>query len=151
MRATILLVIVLLAPAMGEAQINIRPGQYEVTLEMNMPIPADAQKAVLDAAGFNKQKRLECFTADDVKDMKNIAQYFTRETEGLGCKIADLKTTGNKLTFNMTCEEDELRMTSTTEMTFGTDSMTSFTRAKYDELGESTVKTSAKRVGACTK
>jgi hypothetical protein len=150
MRASsVLFVIVLAAPIASEAQIGIRPGQYEVTLEMKMPIPAEGQKAVLDAAGFDKNKRLECITADDVKDMKDIAQFFTREADGM-CKISDLKTTGNKLTFNMACEE-ELKMTATTEVTFGTDWMTSSTTAKYGELGTATVKTSAKRVGECPK
>ena len=131
--------------------VNLRPGQYEYTLEVNLGIPAEGQKAILDAAGFQKQKKLECLTAEDVKDMKNIAQFFAREGEDMNCKMTGLKTAGNKVTFNTTCEEDDVKVTSTTEMTFSTDSFTGLTKAKDNEGRVTTIKASAKRIGECTK
>ena len=39
---------------------------------MKMAVPKEAQKAVLDAAGFNRQqKRLECITPDQAKQAKD--------------------------------------------------------------------------------
>src|SRR5918999_3415944 len=113
----ILIVVVLLATSVLDAQIAIRPGQYEYTLEMNMGEAKEAGKAVMDAAGFQKNKRRECLTPDDVKG--DIAQVFARGMEmGEECKMANVKTVGNKLTFTTTCVEDELRMTMSSEMTF---------------------------------
>jgi ribosomal protein S13 len=129
--------------------VNLQPGQYEYTLEMNLGIPEEGQKAVMDAAGFDKQKKLECLTAEDVKDMKNIAQFFAREGEEMNCKMTGVKTTGNKVTFNTTCEEDDVKVTSTTEMTFGTNSFTALTKGKDNEGRVTTIKASAKRIGEC--
>ena len=139
-----------LAPVSG--QVQLRPGQYEVTLEMNLAgIPTEAQKAVTDAAEFNKNKRLECITAAELKEGKgiDIARLFAREAEEANCKMSDVKTIGNTLTFTTTCVEDDIRMTMNTEMTFGPDSMTGFTTSKDNEGRTSTVKTRAKRVGDC--
>lgn len=150
MRAsTALFVIVLLAPAASEAQIAIRPGQYEFTLDMNLGIPAEAPKAVLDAAGFKNQKRLDCITADEVKG--DVSKLFAREAEEQNCKMSGVKTTGNKMTFTTTCEEDGVRTTMSTEMTFGTDSFTGVTKGKDHEGRAISSKMSAKRIGECTK
>lgn len=134
--------------------VNLRPGQYEYTLEMDLGIPAEGQKAVLDAAGFQKQKKLECLTAADVKDVKTFAQSFSHpDLADMNCKISDSKSTGNKMTFNMTCVEDDVRMTMRTEMTFGTDSFTTVTNV-IDDKGRVTTaggKMSAKRIGECPK
>jgi len=127
---------------------SLRPGQYEYTLDMNLGIPAEGQKAVLDAAGFQKQKKLECLTAEDLKDMKNMAHP---ELAELNCKISDPKSTGNKMTFTMTCVDDDVRMTMNTEMTFGTDAFTTVTKGKDHEGGVTTAKMSAKRIGECPK
>ena len=140
--------------AAASAQIQLRPGQYEVTLEMNLAgVPGDAPKAVTDAAGFNKDKRLECITADELKEGKgtDIARLFAREAEESNCKMSDVKTAGNKLTFTTTCVEDDVRMTMQTEMTFGPDSMAGVTTSKDQQGRTSTVKTTAKRVGECKK
>ena len=63
MRAlNIVLVVVFLVAAPAAAQVTVRPGQYEVTLDLDLGIPKDAPKAVLDAAGFKNDTKLECFT-----------------------------------------------------------------------------------------
>jgi hypothetical protein len=58
MRAfTTVLVLVLVAGVVGTAQIAIRPGQYEFTVDMKLDgVPADAPKAVLDAAGSRSRR-----------------------------------------------------------------------------------------------
>jgi hypothetical protein len=143
--------LVLASPATGSAQIQLRPGQYEITLDMNLPVPREAQNAVLGAAGFNKQKRLQCITADEAKEAKDIAAFLARDLEESNCKMSDIKTTGNKMTYTTTCVDDDIRITMNTEMTVGPDSLTSFTTGR-DSLGQtSTVKATAKRIGECKK
>jgi hypothetical protein len=139
---------VLLAATVASAQLTIRPGQYEVTVDMKLGgVPAEASKAVLDAAGFQNQKRLECITADDVKgDMRAM---FAREMEGSNCKMSDTKTTGNKMTFDITCDEDGIKMSGTTEIIFDGDSFSTLGTMKDNQGRVSTVRTMAKRVGDC--
>jgi hypothetical protein len=146
----ILIVVVLLATSVLDAQIAIRPGQYEYTLEMNMGEAKEAGKAVMDAAGFQKNKRRECLTPDDVKG--DIATVFMRGMEmGDECKMSNVKTIGSKMTFTTTCVEDELRMTMNTEMTFAGDSFAGVTTSKDQQGHVTTMKMSAKRVGDCTQ
>ena len=152
MRAPKILLVAAMSTSVAAAtQISIRPGQYELTVAMKLAIPGEGQKAILDAAGVNDQeKRLECFT-DDVKDAKGLVDLYSRELGSENCKMSDVKTTGNKMTFTLACQEDDVRMTGTTEMTFSTDAFTSFSTMKDADGGVSTVKMSAKRVGACPK
>ena len=134
--------------AAAGAQVNFRPGQYEITFEMDLGIPREGQKAVLDAAGLDKGKRLECMK-DEVKNADDLAKLFAREADDTSCKIGDVKTAGNKMTFTMTCDDDGVKMTSTTEMTFGPDSFTSVSKAKDNGGRTSTIKSSGKRIGDC--
>src|SRR5262245_21506310 len=113
----------ILVPAMQllAAQAQPRPGQYEVTLEMKLPVPKDATKAVLDAAGFDKNTRREFITAEELKGPNGLVSYLTREAEAENCKVSNVKSLGNKTTFTTTCEADGIRMTSNTEVTYGAD------------------------------
>jgi hypothetical protein len=142
-------VVVFLAAASAAAQVAIRPGQYEVTLDLDLGIPKEAPQAVLDAAGFKKQKRLECFTAEDVKG--GFVKILNDEAAEQNCKTSDMKTTGNRMTFTMTCQEDDVRMTMSTEMTFTGDSFSGVTKGKDPEGRMTTSRFSAKRVGDCQK
>jgi hypothetical protein len=144
MRArNILLVVVLLSPAASDAQVSIRPGQYEYTFDLDLGIPPEGSTAVLDAAGFKNQKRLECITADEVKG--GLSKLFAQEAEEQNCKMSNVKT------FTMTCEEDGIRITGNTEITFDTDSFTTVASFKDPDGRVRTSKVSAKRVGECTK
>jgi hypothetical protein len=150
MRASkIWVVVLLLAPVVVTAQMSIRPGQYEVTLDMDLGVPKEATDAVLREGGFKGQKRLECFTAEDVKG--DAWKMFAREAEDQNCKMSDQKTTGNRMTFTTTCEEDDVRVVTTTEMTFGPDSFSGVTKGKDDEGRTIVSKWRAKRVGDCPK
>ena len=151
MRAfTIVLVLVLLPCVVGTAQIAIRPGQYEFTVDMKMDgIPPDAPKAVLDAAGFKQQKKLECLTAEDVKGgvMKMLAREMAAEDT---CTQSDVRSVGNNLTFTLTCVDDGVRTVIRSEMVFtGSDSFTGVATSKDSEGNAATVKTAARRVGDC--
>ncbi|HEY7448244.1 MAG TPA: DUF3617 domain-containing protein [Vicinamibacterales bacterium] len=149
MRArNILLGVVLLVPAVSDAQVNLRPGQYEYTMDLDLGIPSEGTKAVLDAAGVKNQKRLQCLTADDVKG--DLSKLFA-EAEEQNCKTSNLKKTGSKITFTMTCEEDSIRIISNNEITFDTDSFTTVTTFTDPGGHVRTSKVSAKRVGECPK
>jgi hypothetical protein len=152
MRIAVLLTIVLLPPSAGDAQMAIRPGEYEVEMQMDFGQPgsAEAGKAVLDAAGFEKNKRRECITPEDVQT-HDVLKLMAAEMEDMDCKMSDQKTVGNKLTFNMTCVEEGTRMTLATEMTFGPDSFTSVTKGKDPEGRPIVGKVHAKRIGECKK
>jgi hypothetical protein len=134
MRAsTIVFIAALLVPLASAAQpLPIRPGQYEYTI-----------------AGFENQKTLECLTAADLKG--DLAEVFAREADDLKCTASDIKTTGNRMTFITTCQDDDLRIAMDTEMTFGSDSFTVVTKGKDLAGRMSTTKLSAKRVGECSK
>ena len=148
-RSALSLLILAASLATADAQTMPRPGQYEVTLDMNLAIPAEAQKAILDAAGIKKQKRMECITAEDLKGANDMAAWFAREAAEANCKMSDVKSTGNRLTFTTTCQDDDIRMISTTEVTFDGDSFATSTKATDHDGRVSTVKSTAKRVGAC--
>lgn len=134
MRASKLLFVgVVLAATSSEAQqLPIRPGQYEYTIE-----------------GFENQKTLECLTAADLKG--DLAEVFAREADDLECRASNIRTTGNRMTFITTCQEDDLRVTMDTEMTFATDAFTMVSKGKDLAGRKSTTKLSAKRVGECPK
>lgn len=151
MRVSLLLcAAAMLVPGVLDAQIRIRPGQYEFTVNMDLGLPKEAAGAVLGGAGFKNHKKVECLT-DDVRDANDVVKLFAEQEEMENCKIADVKTTGNKMTYTMTCLEDDVRMTMHTEMTFGVDSFTSVAKGD-DGVGHlTTVKTSARRIGECPK
>ena len=151
MRTLTIVLVIVLAAAAASAQISIRPGQYEYTLQMNMPIPKEASKAVLDAAGFDKeQKRLDCITAEDAKQAKeDVVKFFAKEMDPQNCKMSDVKITANTLTFTATCVEDGMKMVINNQMTFGVDSFTGVGTMKGDGGLSSTTRMTAKRVGEC--
>jgi hypothetical protein len=151
-------VVVLLAPVAADAQIRVRPGQYEYTMQMDLGQSGgkEALDAVLNAAGGKRdagtQKLLQCITPADVKDMQDpdsIVKLFASEIEGDGnCKVSDVKTAGNKLSYTVTCVEDRSRMTMNTEMTFNGDTMTGVTKGTADGRPINSTLT-AKRIGEC--
>jgi hypothetical protein len=141
--------LVLLAPVVT-AQVTIRPGEYEYTVDMKMAVPKEAAKAVLDAAGFKDQKRRDCITADQARQAKeDVVKFFAQEMQMESCKMSDVKIGGNTLSFTSTCVDDGKKMVMNTEMTFGVDSFSGISTMKGDGGVASTTTTTAKRVGEC--
>jgi hypothetical protein len=124
------------ASTAGWAQISLRPGQYEVTAEMN-----------LAGTVVNPGKDLACITAADVADATRI---LVREEYAEGCKVSDVVKSGGKWTFTATCEEEGERYTATCEVEFGTDSYTGSMRMEDEKGRTTTIKMSGKRVGDCS-
>jgi hypothetical protein len=135
--------------AVGSAQIKLRPGEYETTIELNMAgVSREEQQAL---AGLLNQKQIsrQCKTADEVGDAANFAKALAQEGSDLNCKISDTRTSGNKMTFVSTCLQDGERMTSSNEVTFGPDTYTVVMIAKDGADQTSTFKITSKRIGEC--
>jgi len=144
--------LVLLLPAASAAQITIKPGQYEYTMNLDLGDAKAAGDAVLGGAGFKNNKRVECITPEDVKE-KDAFKILNRAMteDGGNCKMSDAKTVGNKMTFTTTCDEDDMHMVMHNEMTFVGDSYVTVTKVKMPDGQTRTSTITAKRLGDCPK
>ena len=140
---------VMLVPtiAVSAAQIQLRPGQYEVVLEIDRTVTRGAHHD----AGFHREKRIDCFTAQQLKGPAEIAKLFASDADGANCKTSDAKTTGNKMTIATTCQERDARTTFDTEFAFNGDLITILTEVRDDKGTASTIRITATRVGDCKK
>jgi Protein of unknown function (DUF3617) len=118
--------------------VNLRPGQYEMTVELNMP---GGQKMA-------PIKQTDCITADDLKD---FTKAFQDPDFAKTCKVSGYTATASKVTFNTDCTEDGQRMTGKTEMNFTSESFTGLTTTKDGDGNVITMKMSGKRIGECPK
>ena len=118
----------------------IRPGRWEVTMQMQMagsPIQ------------MPEMKTTRCVTPEDVKDP---ARSLPSGPEGRGgqksdCKVDDYKVSGNTATWKMACTTPQA-MTGTGEMTFTDDSYTGTLKTDMAQ-GQMTMKMAGKRLGDC--
>lgn len=133
--AVALTVAVLETAALAQT-VNMRPGKYEVTMEM-----AVAEFPVAP------QKDTDCVTA---RDLKNLPALFVRDVEEQ-CKTSDVKLTDSTLTFNSTCDVEGVRYTSMFELTFAPESYSGVMRMKTQDENVMTVKLNAQRIGECGK
>ena len=141
MRTTSIAAFVVLAGAAAAiAQSPVRPGRWEVTMQMQMagsPIQMPEMKST------------RCVTPEDAKDP---TRSLPSGPEGRGgqksdCKMLDYKVTGNTATWKMVCTSPQA-MTSTGQMTFADDSYTG-TMKMDSPQGPMTMKLAGKRVGDC--
>jgi hypothetical protein len=149
MRASHLSIVaaLLVVATVADAQLTIRPGDYHVEYQMDLgPARSADAKALAEAAGLQNQR--QCITADDVRDQDYLKLLAAQAAEE-HCTISDRKTTGNTLTFTMTCEEDGERTTTTSEMTFGADGFSALAKAKSSDGLVVEMKIRAKRIGEC--
>lgn len=135
--ATALLISV---PAL-RAEHQMRPGEYEMTTEMKME-------------GIDRQipqtTLRQCFTEQDVKDNKKIAEQ--GQGRNHDCETSDMKKTGNGASWSMTCKSgakgkaevtyagDGYEMTMNMEMPGGP-----------NEAMKMKMHTKARRIGDCAK
>jgi len=81
-----------------------------------------------------------------------VSQTLARAmVEDASCKTSDMKTTGTKLAFTMTCEDDDVRMVLHNETTVIGDSITSATKATDNEGRVTSMKMTGRRMGECPK
>jgi hypothetical protein len=118
--------------------INLRPGKYETTAAME----------ISGGLKMEPQKDTQCITPEDLEDFSKA--FVDPEFAGM-CKVSDYKVSDNKVTFNTHCKEDGLQMKGTTEMTFTADTFAGLMTMKDDKGRVTTIRTTAKRIGQCTK
>ena len=119
-------------PAWG---LDLKPGKYEITAKVEMPgMPG----------GMPPQTTIQCLNEQNpVPDSSTGAQ---------GCKITDMKTKGNTVTYTMECNQQGMKIKSTGEITYKGDSFEGTTQTTMGSAaGGMTVKTviKGKRIGKC--
>ena len=123
------------------AQAPVRDGRWEVTTTMempNMPMKMPPMKAE------------QCITKAMADDPAMALPKAEGPRGGAGdCKVSDYKLAGNKVTWSMACTGKQA-MTGTGEIVYGTNTYDGTMKMKLD-MGEMTMKYSAKRLGDCTK
>lgn len=126
--------------ASGEER-TMRPGEYEMTTRMQM----EGMSRDIPPTTFR-----HCFSKDDVKDWKKIAQENQRKNND--CEIHDMKMSGNHGSWTMTCKSG---MKGSAEMTYSADGydMTMNMESSGGPQGPMKMKvhTTAKRLGDCAK
>ena len=136
--------LVLTTPASVIAQEGPRKdGQWEVTVEMDMPgmpfkMPAQTAK--------------RCVTKEEAEDpQKALPQAQTgRNTNPNSCKVSDYKAVGNTVTWAMKCEPPQ-EMSGTGEITYTENAYKGTMKMQMAGGQAMTMKYSGKRLGDCVK
>jgi hypothetical protein len=118
-------------------------GKWEVTTEMEMPgMPMKMPPAV----------STQCITKEEAADPQKAVPKgrVGRGGDDPNCKVADYKIDGNKVTYTMKCEGAQ-PMTMTGEMIYGDNTYTSTQKMNMGGRETMTMKSTAKRLGDCTK
>jgi hypothetical protein len=119
-------------PAWG---LDLKPGKYEITAKVEMPGVSGGMPAQTTTQCLNEQNPVPASSAG--------AQ---------GCKITDMKTKGNTITYTMECNQQGMKIKSAGEITFKGDSFEGTTKTSMGPAaGGMTVTTviKGKRIGNC--
>ena len=140
-RPSVFAALALLAVAVTAlAQTPMRPGQWEVTMTMemaNMPMKMPPIKTA------------QCVTAEQVKDPGKAIPTGPGQNPN-NCKMSDYKTEGSKVSWKMACDGQE-PISGTGEMTFDGDSAYVGAMTMTTGRGTMSMKYAGKRLGECTK
>jgi hypothetical protein len=122
----------LVLPSVSFAANSIREGLWEITSRVEMPgMPIAIPPTIMK----------HCYSKTDVADQKKV---IARQQD---CKVTDMKTSGNKVSWTMKCTGKQAA-TMTGETVFGGDSYTSIMHMKA-EGHDMTTKVKGKRIGDC--
>jgi hypothetical protein len=127
--------------AIAWAGLTIRPGLYQTTVEMQFPGNPSPMK-------FSDT---DCITPEDAA--KDLHQLFAEELAEDGdntCTVTNYQTSANKLSFDMVCDSEDGRITSSFEMKVEPNGYSAVGHSTFD--GEVlTIKSTATRIGGtCT-
>ena len=130
-----LLSLVLSWTVLAQSQSPMRPGNWQITMRMNMPGMGE----------MPPMTQTQCVTADMLKDPQGAVP---KGPEGGDCKISDYKFTASTATYKLTCTQP-MAMTMNGEMKYsGTDAYTG--TMTMDANGQKmTMAFDAKRTGEC--
>jgi hypothetical protein len=136
--AALALLTVLVAAGDAAAQNPMRPGRWEVTMQMEMPGMPMQMPAT---------KTTQCVTPEQLKE-PNSAVPPSGPNNPNNCKVSDYKTAGNSVSWKMACT-GQPAMSGSGEMKFDGDTYTGVMKMTT-EGREMTMKYSGKRLGDCT-
>jgi Protein of unknown function (DUF3617) len=121
--------------------VSVRPGRYETTVEMQMPgTPAPM-----------KMKNFDCLSAEEAGDLvKAMNQELAKQ--GQTCKLANMKMSPGKVTYDATCDLEAGSATATSEMVYSAETFSLAVTMKMPNGATMTMKSNGKWVGAtCQK
>ena len=121
------------------AQIPAREGQWEITVQMEMP----GMPMKLPAT-----KVTQCLTKEDLADPGKSAPKGPKDMNS-DCQTSDYKVDGNKVTWTMECKGKDA-MTGSGEIVFAADSYDGWMKMKTAGT-EMTMTYTGQRLGDCTK
>ncbi|MFC1885008.1 DUF3617 domain-containing protein [Thermodesulfobacteriota bacterium] len=131
---SILFITMAALPAWG---IDLNPGKYEITVKTQ--ISGTPQQ-------MPPQTSIQCMTGEDpVPNSSSGSQ---------GCKITDMKTEGNTVTYTMECDQQGMKTVTTGEMTYSGDTFEGHSESKMGKAaGGMVIKSEikGKRIGDCDK
>jgi hypothetical protein len=130
-----LLTLALSWTALAQTQSPMRPGNWQITMKMNMP----------GLGEMPPMTQTQCVTPAMVKDPQSAVP---KGPDGNDCKISEYKFTSNTATYRLSCSKP-MPMTMLGEMKYnGTDAYTG--TMTMDASGQKmTMGFDAKRVGEC--
>lgn len=138
--STLVIGLALIATASATAQTNpMRPGRWEVTMQMEMPGMPMAMPAM---------KNTRCVTQQDI-DSPGRGLPSGPEKNPNECKVSDYKVSGSTVTWTMACT-GQPSMTGTGELRFTGDAYEGLVKMTMDQQ-QMTMKMSGKRLGDCTQ
>jgi hypothetical protein len=130
----------LAASLLRAEEVTMRPGEYEMTTEMQMaggrqPMPPTTFR--------------HCFSADDVKDWNRVIRENPHKSSN--CQIQDMKTTGSHASWTMTCSSGAKATAQAERSTDGYDITMNMEMPGQSGRNKVKVHTVAKRLGDCAK
>lgn len=133
--SAVLLTVALSWTVLAQTQSPMRPGNWQVTMKMNLPGMGD----------MPPMTQTQCVTAAMLKDPQTA---IPKGPEGGDCKVSDYKFTDSTATYKVTCTQP-MAMTMLGEMKYsGTDSYTG--TMTMDTNGQKlSMNFEAKRLGEC--
>ena len=132
-----LLVVVCALALPSFAASPVKPGKWQVTMEMDMPgMPMKVPPTTIT----------HCITKEQAENPEATLPKASRQGD---CKVSDYKLDGNTVTWNVKCEGKQ-PMTGSGKITYDSDSYTGTMKMKMQET-EMTAKYTGKRIGECDK
>ena len=121
------------------AQSPMRPGNWETTMEMDMPgMPMK----------MPPMKNTRCVTQQEI-DSPNRGLPSGPHKNPNDCKISDYKQSGNTVSWNVACSGQQ-SMTGSGELKFNNDTYDGVIKMMMNQQ-QMTMKMAGKRLGDCTK
>jgi Protein of unknown function (DUF3617) len=126
------------AVAAWAQQVSLKPGQYQLSSEVQVPGRAEPVKTT----------RMSCLTPDQAKDFEN--QMMSNLTGTADCKVSNVEREAGKITFDSACNIGGEQVSGTSEMKHGPDWYEAVVRMQMSGA-VSTSRFKAKRIGGvCT-